>query len=413
MAINKTINKRTNSHGAMRNCIEYVLRPDKTSELLTYVTGPYRHDEINYDLVYRTFLEEKKMWDKDTGRMYAHNIISWHKDEQITPEQALEFGKEFAEKWFSGFQTLVAVHKDKDHIHCHLVTNSVSYEDGRKLHNTRKDLERMKQLSNQMCRERGLTVTEKGKHFDGSQIEKGEVVAWSKDKYNLFRQQVKDSFVADCAMAVLKALENCISKEKFIEKMKQFGWNVNWTEKRKHIIFQKQDGKKVRDSNLSKTFHLDISKEGLENEFNRNYERVRAEAERTNGADEELAGYYRQVEAACEGAGGVTGASDGREGRVTGEKSEDERVYSGISGKDAQVENGKTEAILRESRNARRNSEVKRRNLSFDNRTVRNAEAESITSEEQRRFEEQKRFEEQRRARAARRRNKRRSGPEL
>ena len=253
MAINKTINKRTNSHGAMRNCIEYVLRPDKTSELLTYVTGPYRHDEINYDLVYRTFLEEKKMWDKDTGRMYAHNIISWHKDEQITPEQALEFGKEFAENWFSGFQTLVAVHKDKDHIHCHLVTNSVSYEDGRKLHNTKKDLERMKQLTNQMCRERGLTVAEKGKHFDGSQIEKGEVIAWSKDKYNLFRQ--------------------------------------------------------------------------------------------------------------------------------------------------AEI--------------ARRSSEINRRNSASDNRTVRNAETESIASAEQRRSEKQKWINEQERARAARRRNKRRSGPEL
>ena len=413
MAVNKTINKRTNTHGAMRNCIEYVLRQDKTSELLTYVTGPYCHDEINYDLVYRTFLEEKKMWDKDSGRMYAHNIISWHKDEQITPEQALEFGKEFAENWFSGFQTLVAVHKDKGHIHCHLVTNSVSYEDGRKLHNTRKDLERMKQLTNQMCRERGLTVAEKGKHFDGSQIEKGEVIAWSKDKYNLFRQQVKDSFVADCAMAVLKALENCISKEKFIEKMKQFGWNVNWTEKRKHITFQNQDGKKVRDSNLSKTFHLDISKEELENEFDRNYERVRVEAERTNGADEELAGYYRQVEAACEGAGGVTGASDGRERRVTGEKSEDERVYPEISGKDTQAENGKTEAILRESRNARRNAEVERRNSADDSRTVRNAETQSVFTAEQRRFEKQKRIDEQERARVARRRNKRRSGPEL
>ena len=413
MAINKTINKRTNTHGAMRNCIEYVLRQDKTSEQLTYVTGPYCHDEINYDLVYRAFLEEKKVWDKDSGRMYAHNIISWHKDEQITLEQAFEFGKEFAEKWFQGFQTLVAVHKDKDHIHCHLVTNSVSYEDGRKLHNTKKDLERMKQLTNQMCRERGLTVVEKGKHFDGSQIEKGEVIAWSKDKYNLFRQQVKESFVADCAMAVLKALENCISKEKFIEKMKQFGWNVNWTEKRKHITFQNQDGKKVRDSNLSKTFHLDISKEDLEDEFDRNYERVRAEAERTNGADEELAGYYRQVEAACEGAGGVTGASDGRERRVTGEKSEDERVYPEISGKDTQVENGKTEAILRESQVARRNAEIERRNSADDNRTVRNAETQSVFTAEQRRLEEQKRFEEQERARAARRRNKRRSGPEF
>ena len=413
MAVNKTINKRTNTHGAMRNCIEYVLRQDKTGKLLTYITGPYCHDEINYDLVYRTFLEEKKMWNKDTGRMYVHNIISWHKDEQITSEQALEFGKEFAEKWFSGFQTLVAVHKDKEHIHCHLVTNSVSYEDGRKLHNTKKDLERMKQLTNQMCRERGLTVAEKGKHFDGSQIEKGEVIAWSKDKYNLFRQQVKDSFVADCARAVLKALENCISKEKFIEKMKQFGWNVNWTEKRKHITFQNQEGKKVRDSNLFKTFHLDISKEGLENEFNGNRKKARDSANRDSRSDEELAGYYRQVEAACEGAGGVTGASDGRERRVTGEKSEDERVYPEISGKDTQAENGKTEAILRESRNARRNSEIKRRNSASDNRTVRNAEAESIASEEQRRFEEQKRLEEQERARAARRRNKRRSGPEL
>ena len=413
MAVNKTINKRTNTHGAMRNCIEYVLRQDKTNELFTCVTGPYCHDEINYDLVYRTFLEEKKIWDKDSGRMYAHNIISWHKDEQITPEQALEFGKEFAENWFSGFQTLMAVHKDKDHIHCHLVTNSVSYEDGRKLHNTKKDLERMKQLTNQMCRERGLTVAEKGKHFDGSQIEKGEVIAWSKDKYNLFRQQVKDSFVADCAMAVLKALENCISKEKFIEKMKQFGWNVNWTEKRKHITFQNQDGKKVRDSNLSKTFHLDISKEGLENEFDRNRQKARDSANRDSRSDEELAGYYRQVEAACEGAGGVTGASDGRERRVTGENSEDERVYPEISGKDTQAEDGKTEAILRESRNARRNSEIKRRNSASDNRTVRNAEAESIASAEQRRSEKQKWLNEQERARAARRRNKRRSGPEL
>ena len=413
MAINKTINKRTNTHGAMRNCIEYVLRQDKTSEQLAYVTGPYCYDEINYDLVYRTFLEEKKLWNKDSGRMYAHNIISWHKDEQIIPEQAYEFGKEFAEKWFSGFQTLVAVHKDKDHIHCHLVTNSVSYEDGRKLHSTKRDLERMKQLTNQMCRERGLTVAEKGKHFDDSQIEKGEVIAWSKDKYNLFRQQAKDSFVADCAMAVLKALEHCISKEKFIEKMKQFGWMVNWTEKRKHITFENQEGKKVRDSNLSKTFHLNISKEDLENEFDRNYKRIRAEAERTNRADEEFVGYYRQVETACEGAGDITGAGNEREGRVTGEKSEDERVYPGISEKNTQSENRKTEAILRESRNARRNAEIKRRNSADDRRIVRNAETQSVFTAEQRRLEEQKRLDEQERARAARKRNKRRSGPEL
>ena len=345
----------------MRNCIEYVLRQDKTGELLTYVTGPYCHDEINYDLVYRTFLEEKKMWNKDSGRMYAHNIISWHKDEQITLEQAFEFGKEFAEKWFSGFQTLVAVHKDKEHIHCHLVTNSVSYEDGRKLHNTRNDLERMKQLTNQMCRERGLTVAEKGKHFDGSQIEKGEVIAWSKDKYNLFRQQVKDSFVADCAMAVLKALENCISKEKFIEKMKQFGWNVNWTEKRKHITFQNQDGKKVRDSNLSKTFHLDISKEGLENEFNGNREKSRVAADRDSRAAEELRNYYRELDAAITDTRGITDQAQSGEGYSCTEFRESERVHANTEKADTDTGRRETDDLIRQAEIARRSSEINRR----------------------------------------------------
>lgn len=81
----------------------------------------------------------------------------------------------------------------------------------------------MKQLTNQMCRERGLIVAEKGKHFDGSQIETGEVIAWSKDRYNLFRQQVKDSFVADCAMEVLTVMEYCTSQEQFIREMKSAG----------------------------------------------------------------------------------------------------------------------------------------------------------------------------------------------
>ena len=413
MAINKTINKRTNTHGAMRNCIEYVLRQDKTSELLTYVTGPYCHDEINYDLVYRAFLEEKKVWDKDSGRMYAHNIISWHKDEQITPEQALEFGKEFAENWFSGFQTLVAVHKDKDHVHCHLVTNSVSYEDGRKLHNTRKDLERMKQLTNQMCRERGLTVVEKGKHFDGSQIEKGEVIAWSKDKYNLFRQQVKDSFVADCAMAVLKALENCISKEKFIEKMKQFGWNVNWTEKRKHITFQNQEGKKVRDSNLFKTFHLDISKEGLENEFNGNRKKSSDIEIRDSRAAEELRNYYRELDTDIAAAGGITDQAQSRKRSSNAEFRESERVHADTEKADTDAGRRETDNLIRQAEIARRSSEINRRNSVSDNRIVRNAEAESIASAEQRRSEEQKWINEQERAGAARRRNKRHSGPEL
>ena len=258
-----------------------------------------------------------------------------------------------------------------------------------------------------------MTVAEKGKHFDGSQIEKGEVIAWSKDKYNLFRQQAKESFVADCAMAVLKALENCISKEKFIEKMKQFGWSVNWTAKRKHITFQNQDGKKVRDSNLSKTFHLDISKEGLENEFNGNRQKFRDEAGTNCRETEELREYYRELEAAIAEARGINGQDQSGEGYPQTEFREVKRTYADTETTDTSFGRGDTDALIRQAETARRSVEIHRRNASSENRAVRDAETQSVTSAEQRRLEEQKRGDEQERARATRKRNKRRSGPEL
>ena len=285
MAVNKTINKRTNTHGAMRNCIEYVLRQDKTGELLTYVTGPYCHDEINYDLVYRTFLEEKKMWNKDTGRMYAHNIISWHKDEQITPEQAFEFGKEFAENWFSGFQTLVAVHKDKDHIHTHFIVNSVNFEDGHKLQWSSADLRELKERCNAQSQEQGLHVPEKGKTFEGAERE--ETVAWKKETYQLLKQaeqgEVK-SYVQDIALAVLDCKETATSRETFIRLMNERGYGVDWQDSHKYITYtdlaREQAGEKackIRDNKLEKYYNMDFGKESMEHEFERNARTAEAE----------------------------------------------------------------------------------------------------------------------------------------
>lgn len=293
----------------MRNCIEYVTRGDKTRGELVAVIGPYEPDVITYDEVYQSFLEEKRIWGKDSGRMYAHNIISWHEDEPITPEQALEFGKEFAQRWFDGFQSLVGVHIDRNHVHCHIVTNSVSFMNGHKLHNTKKDLQRMKDFTNRMCVERGLSVVQKGRDFYGNELEQGTVSAWSKDKYHLMQNEAKDSFVADCGIACLDALEASCSREEFIRQMAERGWNVIWKDSRKHITFQNAEGKKVRDSNLSKTFHLDISKEALINEFERQaaareetaqYERKFAD--RREWEDAELERYYREVQDAAGGA---------------------------------------------------------------------------------------------------------------
>lgn len=283
-------------------------RVDKTKGELVEIIGPYEPDRITYDGVYQSFLEEKRIWSKDSGRMYAHNIISWHEDEPITPEQALEFGKEFAERWFAGFQSLVGVHIDRNHVHCHIVTNSVSFMDGHKLHNTKKDLQRMKDFTNQICMERGLSVAQKGRDFHGNELERGTVSAWSKDKYHLMQNEAKDSFVADCGLACLDAMEICCSKEEFIQSMAERGWNVIWKDSRKHITFQNSEGKKVRDSNLSKTFHLNISKEALTDEFERQaaarektvrYERELADRREQENA--ELERYYWEVQDAAGG----------------------------------------------------------------------------------------------------------------
>lgn len=281
-------------------------RVDKTRGELLAVIGPYEPDVITYDGVYQSFLEEKRIWGKDSGRMYAHNIISWHEDEPITPEQSLEFGKEFAQQWFAGFQSLVGVHIDRNHVHCHIITNSVSFMDGHKLHNTKKDLQRMKDFTNQMCVERGLSVAQKGRNFHGNELEQGTVRAWSKDKYHLMQNESKNSFVADCGVACLDALEASCSREEFIRQMAERGWSVIWKDSRKHITFQNVEGKKVRDSNLSKTFHLDISKEALINEFERKtavreetarYERELADRREQENA--ELERYYREVQDAA------------------------------------------------------------------------------------------------------------------
>lgn len=302
MAINKVINKSTKSHGAMKNVIQYVLQEKKVIEGYADIIGPYEPERITYDDVYQAFLEEKKIWKKDSGRMYAHNIISFHRDEKVTPEECMEIGRRFCDQFFSGHQSLIAVHQDRDHLHIHIVTNTVSYIDGRKLHQSRADLEKQKVFTNQLCVERGLSVAEKGKHFDGTEIEEGEIRGWSKDKYHLLVNEAKKSFVADCAIAIVETLQDCTSREAFIAGMTQRGWNVTWTAKKKHITFTNGNGDKVRDTNISKTFSMNIDKENLIHEFERQNERRLAGSRSDRDREEDgFEQYYREVESAVEG----------------------------------------------------------------------------------------------------------------
>ncbi len=99
--------------------------------------------------------------------------------------------------------------------------------------------------------------------------------------------------------------------------MKQKGWHVIWKPSRKNITFVNEEGKKVRDRNILKTFNINVTKGELLDEFIRNNERrngiLRGDEEeriRSAAEDAELAGYYQQVQDALEG----TGTGDSAEG---------------------------------------------------------------------------------------------------
>ena len=260
-------------------------------------------------------------------------------------QEALEFGKEFAENWFEGFQTLVAVHKDRKHTHIHFVTNTVSFQDGYKLHTTKQDMEKMKQLTNQMCREKGLSVAVKGKNFYGESLEQGTVSSWSKDEYNLIKNDTKDSFLVSCAIAYLEVISECRSKEEFISKMEIKGWKVNWKDSRKNITFINEQGQKVRDKKLSDTFHLNISKEAILDE-----------CERQNGSpeqgkvDPEFEQYYREVEAALGQSTGGDSESQKREQNTQNGKIS---VRAKLQKSQARVDASKTDSQRKERQNKR------------------------------------------------------------
>ena len=135
---------------------------------------------------------------------------------------------------------------------------------------------------------------------------------------NLNAKKLQNQNVIDtCALAILEAKADACNQDDFVRNMKQKGWHVIWKPSRKNISFVNEDGKKVRDRNILKTFNINVTKGELLDEFIRNNERRNGvlrddEEERIRRAaeDAELAGYYQQVQDAFEG----TGAGDSAEG---------------------------------------------------------------------------------------------------
>lgn len=290
-------NNYSTSHGALNRVIHYVLEENKTPDELLYFDGPYKYDTITPENVYQAFIDEKKLWNKDTGRMYAHYSVAFHRDDNITKEQVLEIGKEVFGRIFDGHQFLLAVHTDRDHLHVHMVANSVSYVDGHKIHTSNSDLERYKEMSNDIFRQHGLHVAQKGYHFDGTPFDDTEVTSWDKNTYNMIANRPQDSFKISCMIALTECRRKARSKEEFTSLMKDKGWEVIWSDSRKYITFVNADGKRIRDKTIAKELNTRIDKETLENEFERNrYSGIEYEAAGNSG---EITGGYTS---GCNGA---------------------------------------------------------------------------------------------------------------
>ena len=253
--------KVTNSKATLSKAIDYVTKEEKTEARL--ISG----QDCNPSTALEEMQATKEQFNKLEGRQYYHYVQSFAKTDNVSHEKAHEIGKEWAEKNFKGHEVLIATHQDKDHIHNHFIVNSVSHEDGKKFHSSKKDLEHLKEISDKICEREGLSVIRE-------KNQSHELTSYDQGKYQLLKkveqgQNVK-SYLLDTAIAVDKSLENSRSKEDFIKDMKDQGYEVKWSDTNKNITFQDQEGNKVRLSNLEKTFKdTRFSKEGLEHEFSK------------------------------------------------------------------------------------------------------------------------------------------------
>jgi hypothetical protein len=292
MAVMKMICHNKTPAG-MRRLLSYVLDPKKTRPDLCAVSGDFRDDDITPSSVYRNYLHVRDQFSKvrEGARLCTHGTVSFAPGE-TTPEQATDFASEFVERIFPKQQVLTTTHIDTgDRIHFHFVINSISYVDGSALHTSKHDLDQAKKICNEMCRKRGLSVAQKGRHADGSAFTEGEVTAWDKNKWHQMKEDPKQSYLVELALAVQDRMAAAKSREEFCQSMEhEYGWIVTWKDSKKNIVFTNAEGKKVRDSNLSKTFNLNISKEALQYEFARNSGRTTPEPGLTTEASAAQAG---------------------------------------------------------------------------------------------------------------------------
>ena len=246
------IPERKQHLSAMRAVMAYCTREDKVwddQSGRSLVSGIHC-DGFN---AVTEFEATKAAYHKLDGMNFYQYVQSFSPKEPITPVQAHEIAKEFAEKAWPGHEVLVTTHCDAAHVHSHFVINSVSYENGKKLRQDPSTLKKLRQLSDEICQAHGMTVL-KPYQSGGQNLSTREYRTAKKGESWKFRLMYH----------IGKAMEQSLSREDFILLMKRKGYEVNWTAERKHITCTCPNGMKCRGSRLH---HAKYAKESFENEF--------------------------------------------------------------------------------------------------------------------------------------------------
>ena len=159
MAITKILNiqesEGRNPASHLKNALEYIQNPDKTEECILV-------DGINClpDTAFEQMEETKNIFHKTGKRQGYHVIISFSPEEKVTAEQAMYVLEHFAKDVLGDdYEAVYAVHTDREHMHGHLIWNSVSMTTGKKYNSPKGNWKNhLQPITNKYCDELGLAI---------------------------------------------------------------------------------------------------------------------------------------------------------------------------------------------------------------------------------------------------------------
>ena len=223
--------------GHLRDLVDYVENPEKTYPELQdlwdasrYVQRPAATADGHYvtaiNCLKETALEQmiltKQQYGKTDGYIAFHGYQSF-KPGEVTAQECHDIGVALAkEMWGDRFQVLVTTHLDKDHLHNHYLFNSVSFRDGKKYNYSKKELQRLRDVSDRLCIEHGLSVI-RHPHKAPSRPVYLDEKDGKPTRYNVYLNDVWDAIENNLS---LKYVENYLRELGYITDFTGAHWKI-------------------------------------------------------------------------------------------------------------------------------------------------------------------------------------------